>query len=276
MAKSKHYQKKARGSARKVGRRLPRESGYNRQEPWFLGRDYASTSFQALHTLNKYNHAVESLEGFKRYTGRENELKKLVDKTKGVGEDVSDAKKNFETQLNFVSTSLRSDMDDLKRAATAHLNEVGSTLRRTSVLGSPSQTASARRNSMRRPSPTVTHSGLFRRSQDDGNIGRTNLGQTESIQSPRDVAARERRRRNFLANGGVEASPARTVSNDAGVETSASRTVSLSAGAGVERSLHDLMREHNFQPPPPDQSPGPLPFTTPLQQPSRIPRRNFF
>ena len=267
MAKSKHYQKKPRGSARKVGRRLPRESRYNRQEPWFLGRDYASTSFQALHTLNKYNHAVESLEGFKRYTGRENELKKLVDKTKGVGEDVSDAKKFFETQLNFVSTSLRSDMDDLKRAATAHLNEVGSTLRRTSVLGSPSQTASARRNSMRRPSPT--HSGLFRRSQDDGNIGRTNLGQTVSIPSPSDIAVRERRRRQFL-------DVARTVSNDAGVETSASRTVSLSAGAGVERSLHDLMREHNFQPPPPDQSPGPLPFTTPLQQPSRIPRRNFF
>ena len=49
---------------------------YNRQEPWFLGRDY--NPMTAIHQINKYNHAVENLESLRRYTGRENELKKWL------------------------------------------------------------------------------------------------------------------------------------------------------------------------------------------------------
>eukprot|EP01046_Picozoa_sp_COSAG06_P085027 COSAG06_NODE_31767_length_516_cov_0.479616_2_plen_89_part_00 len=66
-----HYRKPARGVRRK----------YNRNEPWFLGQDYTNT-FTQLHQINKYNHAVNDMEQFKKYTGRENELKALIGKQK--------------------------------------------------------------------------------------------------------------------------------------------------------------------------------------------------
>ena len=39
--------------AMKRGRKVKKASALNRQEPWFLGRDYSSTSFTQLHQVNK-------------------------------------------------------------------------------------------------------------------------------------------------------------------------------------------------------------------------------
>lgn len=122
--KSTRYKKKARGSARKVGRRL---APYNRQEPYFLGRDYAATSFQALHTMNKYNHAVEGYEQFKKYSGRMDELERQISQAQGVNPVVSGRLQNLQTGLDLVSrtqqrissaqNTLRADHIQSKREA---------------------------------------------------------------------------------------------------------------------------------------------------------------
>ena len=122
--KSTRYKKKARGSARKVGRRL---APYNRQEPYFLGRDYAATSFQALHTMNKYNHAVEGYEQFKKYSGRVDELERQISQAQGVNPVVSGRLQNLQTGLDLVSrtqhrisseqNTLRADHIQSKREA---------------------------------------------------------------------------------------------------------------------------------------------------------------
>jgi hypothetical protein len=69
---------KAKKAGRKRRQSRKRTVSYNRQEPWFLGRDYNPMS--TIHQINKYNHAVENLESLRRYTGRENELKKHFDR----------------------------------------------------------------------------------------------------------------------------------------------------------------------------------------------------
>eukprot|EP01052_Picozoa_sp_SAG31_P015636 SAG31_NODE_1010_length_10388_cov_3.740014_6_plen_102_part_00 len=90
-AMRKKYKKPQRG----VGRKIRQGRTLNRQEPWFLGRDY-SQSFVALHQMNKYNHAVEGFESYKKYTGRENELKKLQDHTRQIGHDYSNRLTQFD------------------------------------------------------------------------------------------------------------------------------------------------------------------------------------
>ena len=126
--KSTRYKKKARGSARKVGRPLrPIGAPYNRQEPYFLGRDYAATSFQALHTMNKYNHAVEGYEQFKKYSGRMDELERQISQAQGVNPVVSGRLQNLQTGLDLVSrtqqrissaqNTLRADHIQSKREA---------------------------------------------------------------------------------------------------------------------------------------------------------------
>ena len=69
-------------------KRVKKAPALNRQEPWFLGRDYSSTSFTQLHQVNKYNHAVEGLEVLRGYTGRQNELDRRINEQKGTQADL--------------------------------------------------------------------------------------------------------------------------------------------------------------------------------------------
>ena len=69
---------KDKAMKRKRGRKVKKAPALNRQEPWFLGREYSSTSFTQLHQVNKYNHAVEGLEVLRGYTGRQNELDRRI------------------------------------------------------------------------------------------------------------------------------------------------------------------------------------------------------
>jgi hypothetical protein len=68
--------------------RVKKAPALNRQEPWFLGRDYSSTSFTQLHQVNKYNHAVEGLEVLRGYTGRQNEIDRRINEQKGTQTDL--------------------------------------------------------------------------------------------------------------------------------------------------------------------------------------------
>ena len=69
-------------------KRVKKAPPLNRQEPWFLGRDYSSTSFTQLHQVNKYNHAVEGLEVLRGYTGRQNELDRRINDQRGSHADL--------------------------------------------------------------------------------------------------------------------------------------------------------------------------------------------
>ena len=79
---------KDKAMKRKRGRKVKKAPALNRQEPWFLGRDYSSTSFTQLHQVNKYNHAVEGLEVLRGYTGRQNELDRRINEQKGTQADL--------------------------------------------------------------------------------------------------------------------------------------------------------------------------------------------
>ena len=79
---------KDKAMKRKRGRKVKKAPALNRQEPWFLGRDYSSTSFTQLHQVNKYNHAVEGLEVLRGYTGRQNELDRRINEQKGSQDDL--------------------------------------------------------------------------------------------------------------------------------------------------------------------------------------------
>ena len=119
--KSTRYKKKARGSARKVGRRL---APYNRQEPYFLGRDYAATSFQALHTMNKYNHAVEGYEQFKKYSGRVDELERQISQAQGVNPVVSGRLQNLQTGLNQLNQTFAQEKSANEQRLQQHQKNV--------------------------------------------------------------------------------------------------------------------------------------------------------
>ena len=80
MARKKKTQRKKK--------RVKKAPPLNRQEPWFLGRDYSTTSFTQLHQVNKYNHAVEGLEVLRNYTGRQNELDRRINEQNGKQDDL--------------------------------------------------------------------------------------------------------------------------------------------------------------------------------------------
>ena len=75
-------------------KRVKKAPPLNRQEPWFLGRDYSTTSFTQLHQVNKYNHAVEGLEVLRNYTGRQNELDRRINEQNGKQDDLYGAPTN--------------------------------------------------------------------------------------------------------------------------------------------------------------------------------------
>ena len=101
---------KDKAMKRKRGRKVKKAPALNRQEPWFLGRDYSSTSFTQLHQVNKYNHAVEGLEVLRGYTGRQNELDRRINEQKGSQDDLYKRVAQAERLTQRVARDYRADL----------------------------------------------------------------------------------------------------------------------------------------------------------------------
>eukprot|EP01051_Picozoa_sp_SAG22_P011719 SAG22_NODE_1153_length_5347_cov_16.898819_3_plen_212_part_01 len=116
------YRKPKRGVSRK----------YNRNEPWFLGRDYSNT-FTQLHQINKYNHAVNDMEQFKKYTGRENELKALIGKQKDSQDDLYQRVQQHTDKIESIARNHNQRAEERDKAQAERIGKVERELSRKSA-----------------------------------------------------------------------------------------------------------------------------------------------
>ena len=129
---------KDKAMKRKRGRKVKKAPALNRQEPWFLGRDYSSTSFTQLHQVNKYNHAVEGLEVLRGYTGRQNELDRRINEQKGTQADLTNRVVQAERLAQAVARNYKKELaeEQAKRQSSlqSSLSEVKRDLRNDLVV----------------------------------------------------------------------------------------------------------------------------------------------
>lgn len=124
MARKKRKSKKKRAVRYiKPSRGVQRKLGYNRSEPWFLGGAAGQVGgISMIHQVNKYNHAVENLESLRRYTGRENDLKALIDRQNGTSSALQERVKGWEKQREDIKDHFAKVIADEDEKHTSRYN----------------------------------------------------------------------------------------------------------------------------------------------------------
>ena len=115
-------------------KRVKKAPALNRQEPWFLGRDYSSTSFTQLHQVNKYNHAVEGLEVLRGYTGRQNDLDRRINEQKGTQADLYKRVAQAQQLTEQIKKDYKKEMAEEQAKRLINFGEVRRDLRNDLVV----------------------------------------------------------------------------------------------------------------------------------------------